>query len=227
MTNRGDDERNGSFSSQTRPEFLMTDPNEHPVDESAVADEKVGAGDPEGSADASDDEIYPGDHGDWRAILCSVGVFLALFVGFGILNIPGTFVTYWETNQLVGYTVSQISWIAAVQFSLTLLGSVLTGRWFDMHGGRVRSLQIGLCSMWMLIVDAFARWIDIVYLGVFHVESVHRVLSILPRLWDCPRHDGQHDVPHHPRATLTFPDLSPLSASPPSGITTTAVSPPE
>jgi MFS family permease len=116
----------------------MTDPTDHPVDESAVADEKVVAEDPEGSADASDDEIYPGDHGDWRAILCSVGVFLALFVGFGILNIPGTFVTYWETNQLVGYTVSQISWIAAVQFSLTLLGSVLTGRWFDMHGGRVR-----------------------------------------------------------------------------------------
>jgi hypothetical protein len=158
MTNHGKEERNRSFSSQTRPEFLMTDPTDHPVDETAVTDEKSVAGDPEGSAAASDDEIYPGDHGDWRAILCSVGVFLALFVGFGILNIPGTFVTYWETNQLAGYTVSQISWIAAVQFSLTLLGSVLTGRWFDMHGGRVilhpnrRCFKLGIdgrCFCWL------------------------------------------------------------------------------
>jgi hypothetical protein len=225
MTNHADAERNRSFSSQTRPEFLMTEPTDHPVDETAVTDEKASAGDPDEVAVVSDDEIYPGDHGDWRAILCSVGVFLALFVGFGILNIPGTFVTYWETNQLVGYTQSQISWIAAVQFSLTLLGSVLTGRWFDMHGGRVTlPSQKGLSSMWMLIVDAFADWIDIVSLGIFHVESVHRVLSILPRIWDCPRNDGQHDVPRPSWKNLTFPDLFQPSASPPSGITTTAAS---
>lgn len=82
-------------------------------------------------------EIYPGDHGDRRAIVVSIGVFFALFVGFGILNIPGTFQTYWENNQLSEYSQSQVGWICAVQFFLTLFGSVFTGRWFDMHGGRV------------------------------------------------------------------------------------------
>jgi hypothetical protein len=89
--------------------------------------------------DSNNDNVYPGDHGDWRAISCSVGCFFALFVGFGILNIPGTFVTYWGNNQLVGYSQSQIGWIAAMQFFLTLFGSVFTGRWFDLHGGKVHS----------------------------------------------------------------------------------------
>jgi hypothetical protein len=97
-----------------------------------VADAAV---DPE--APSNDDDIFPGDNGDWRAIICLIGVFFALFVGFGILNIPGTFVTYWETNQLEGYSASEIGWIAAVQFFLTLGGSVVTGRWFDLHGGKV------------------------------------------------------------------------------------------
>ena len=82
-------------------------------------------------------QVYPGDHGDRRAIVVSIGVFFALFVGFGILNIPGTFQTYWENNQLSGYSQSQVGWICAVQFFLTLFGSVFSGRWFDMHGGRV------------------------------------------------------------------------------------------
>ena len=82
-------------------------------------------------------DVYPGDHGDWRAILSSVGVFFAIFVGFGILNIPGTFVTYWQENQLSEYSESQVGWIAAMQFFFTLFGSVFTGRWFDLHGGRV------------------------------------------------------------------------------------------
>ena len=88
-------------------------------------------------------EVYPGDHGDRRAIVVSIGVFFALFVGFGILNIPGTFQTYWENNQLSEYSQSQIGWVCAIQFFLTLFGSVFSGRWFDMHGGRV-SIPRGL-----------------------------------------------------------------------------------
>jgi hypothetical protein len=87
---------------------------------------------------SAEDEVYPGDHGDRRAIVCSIGVFFAFFVGFGVLNIPGTFVTYWESNQLSQYSTSPISWIASLQFCLTLFGSVFTGRWFDAHGGRVQ-----------------------------------------------------------------------------------------
>ena len=82
-------------------------------------------------------DVYPGDHGDWRAILSSLGAFFAFFVGFGILNIPGTFVTYWENNQLKQYSQSQIGWIAAMQFFLTLFGTIFTGRWFDLRGGKV------------------------------------------------------------------------------------------
>jgi len=84
-------------------------------------------------------DVYPGDHGDWSAILCSVGAFFTLFIGFGILNIPGTFVTYWEDNQLKDYPQSTVAWIAAVQFFLTLFGSVFSGRFFDLHGGKVPS----------------------------------------------------------------------------------------
>jgi hypothetical protein len=111
---------------------------------------------------SSENEEYPGDHGDWRAILCMIGVFFALFVGFGILNIPGTFVTYWENNQLKGYSESQVGWIAAIQFFLTLFGSVFTGRWFDLHGGRVRSF------MTCVMIDLFTCWIDCVYLGILY-----------------------------------------------------------
>lgn len=100
------------------------------------------AGDPDDSVPppAASDEVYPGDHGDPRAILISVGVFFALFVGFGILNIPGTFQTYWVNNQLKEYSQGTVSWIAATQFFLTLFGSVFTGRWFDLHGGKVSHL---------------------------------------------------------------------------------------
>jgi MFS family permease len=105
---------------------------------------KAPAVDPEEQAsDGQEDQVYPGDHGDWRAIVSSIGCFFALFVGFGILNIPGTFVTYWENNQLQGYSQSQVGWIAAMQFFLTLSGSVFTGRWFDLHGGKVLALSGG------------------------------------------------------------------------------------
>ena len=82
-------------------------------------------------------DVYPGDRGDWRAMSCAVGVFFTLFIGFGILNVPGTFQTYWQDNQLAGYSQSEIGWIVATQFFLTLFGSVLTGRYFDLYGGRV------------------------------------------------------------------------------------------
>lgn len=82
-------------------------------------------------------DVYPGDHGDWRAIVSCIGAFFTLFIGFGILNIPGTFQTYWENNQLAEYPPGEIGWIAATQFFLTLFGSVFTGRFFDLYGGKV------------------------------------------------------------------------------------------
>src|SRR5271170_5069689 len=117
---------------------MDTPPQSSSDSDESLRETKTPAVDPEEQAsDDHDDQVYPGDHGDWRAIICSIGCFFALFVGFGILNIPGTFVTYWENNQLQGYSQSQVGWIAAMQFFLTLLGSVFTGRWFDLHGGKV------------------------------------------------------------------------------------------
>jgi hypothetical protein len=114
-----------------------------------------------------DDDVYPGDNGDKRAILVSVGVFFALFVGFGILNIPGTFQTYWENNQLKEYSQSTISWIAAVQFFLTLFGSVFTGRWFDLHGGKVFTL------LGTLIIGGIICWITFVLFCFFYGQSLY------------------------------------------------------
>jgi hypothetical protein len=122
------------------PELLMTVSHPHASESSDGKTSKEvndPTGEPASASDAAPVDVYPGDHGDWRAILCSVGAFFTLFIGFGILNIPGTFVTYWENNQLKEYSQSQISWIAAMQFFLTLFGSVFTGRLFDLYGGRV------------------------------------------------------------------------------------------
>jgi hypothetical protein len=83
------------------------------------------------------EDIYPGDDGDLHAVLCCIGVWFALFIRFGILNIPGMFVMYWKKNQLKEYSESQVSWIMSIQWFLTLGGSIFTGRWFDLHGGRV------------------------------------------------------------------------------------------
>jgi len=127
---------------RTRQEPLMTVSHPHPMsgssDSSSLKEVKDPTGEPTDRSDATAPvDVFPGDHGDWRAILCSVGAFFTLFIGFGILNIPGTFVTYWESNQLIGIPQSTVGWIAAVQFFLTLFGSVLTGRFFDLHGGKV------------------------------------------------------------------------------------------
>jgi hypothetical protein len=144
-------------------------------------------------------EVYPGDRGDWRAVLCCVGVFFTLFIGFGILNIPGTFQTYWQENQLEGYSASEIGWIPATQFFLTLFGSVFTGRYFDLHGGRVCAHRKGGD------IDYVGRGFDIVYLGIFYGESVYGILSVFSGLWgvsprggylrvDTPGNYCQYDV---------------------------------
>jgi len=122
-----------SLASSTRESALVAPPQ-------STAETFASRGSDEVKKESTEDavvDVYPGDHGDRRAIVVSIGVFFALFVGFGILNIPGTFQTYWENNQLSEYSQSQVGWICAVQFFLTLFGSVFTGRWFDMHGGKV------------------------------------------------------------------------------------------
>lgn len=121
----------------TEPKLDTSMPSPTDVDDSSKAGKDPMVAAEEQASTEDEDDVYPGDNGDWRAIVCVIGCFMALFVGFGILNIPGLFVTYWENNQLSGYTASQVAWIASMQFFLTLFGSVFTGRWFDLHGGKV------------------------------------------------------------------------------------------
>jgi hypothetical protein len=84
-----------------------------------------------------EEETYPGDRGSFVAMLCTVGAFFALFMGLGSLKIPGIYLPYIQDHYLSEYTHSEIGWIASIQYGLTFLGSVFTGRWFDLYGGRV------------------------------------------------------------------------------------------
>jgi hypothetical protein len=167
MTEHVDTGRVHSFSDENRELPLMAATTDSVSSETSKEEEKSPANDPETQSPVAGDDVYPGDHGDWRAISCSIGVFFALFVGFGILNIPGTFQTYWELNQLKDYTPSQVGWIAATQFFLTLFGSVFAGRWFDLHGGRVLPLIIDL------MVVVIINWIDRILLGFLYGQSVY------------------------------------------------------
>jgi hypothetical protein len=169
VTEYVDTNRRQSFSDQTRQVPLMiTTPPASTSSLSNVGKENDPTVDPELQSPSSTDDVYPGDHGDWRAIVCSIGVFFALFVGFGILNISGTFQTYWENNRLQEYSVSQIGWISSTQFFLTLFGSVFTGRWFDLHGGRV-----SLSTWIVLTIVEFIAWIYLFCSGFLYGQFVY------------------------------------------------------
>src|ERR1700738_4273431 len=165
MTEQIDAGRTHSFSDQTHEKSLVSPASA--TSEASNAENLDPIADPEGQSPSALEDVYPGDHGDWRAISCSIGVFFTLFVGFGILNIPGAFQTYWETNQLKQYSQSQVSWIAATQFFLTLFGSVFTGRWFDLHGGRVSFYHL------VLMVVMSIAWFNCLPLCILYGQSVY------------------------------------------------------
>jgi hypothetical protein len=83
------------------------------------------------------EDIFPGDKGSLEAILCTIGLFFALFVGYGSIRIPGMYMPYLLKYQLSNHTHSELGWIASVQLGLTFFVTVFTGRWFDLYGGRV------------------------------------------------------------------------------------------
>jgi MFS family permease len=198
MTERIDVGRTHPFSNRTHEKSLMAVSPASAISEASNAENLDTIADSEGQSPSVPKDVYPGDHGDWRAISCSIGVFFTLFVGFGILNIPGAFQTYWETNQLKQYSQSQVSWIAATQFFLTLFGSVFTGRWFDLHGGRVLFYHL------VLMVVMSVAWIDHLSFGILYGQSVYRLLPVLSCIWGInlldlvdvgpPRIDSEHDV---------------------------------
>lgn len=66
-------------------------------------------------------------NGGWLAWSQVVGAWAIFFNTWGIVNIFGSFQTFYETGALFEESSSNISWIGAVQSFLLLLVGALTG----------------------------------------------------------------------------------------------------
>ncbi|KAK9238826.1 major facilitator superfamily domain-containing protein [Lipomyces kononenkoae] len=84
--------------------------------------------------DRSDDEYRP-DVG-FRPWMVVVGGFFGQFCSFGLLNVVGIFIAYYQHNQLKGLSPSTISWIGSIQSFTFSFSGLFCGRIADMYGPR-------------------------------------------------------------------------------------------
>ncbi|EJU01494.1 MFS general substrate transporter [Dacryopinax primogenitus] len=147
-----------TFSDDTNRDSLAT---------TAVPDEPVSpAANKEGEVVADEDErVYPGEgeeaikrdetdefpDGGLRAWLVVVGGVCITFASFGFVNAWGVFQDYYETTLLPDVSPSTIAWIGSIQYSLTFLPGLFTGRLFDLG---YFHLPLGISSA-VLVVSAF------------------------------------------------------------------------
>ncbi|KAK9458887.1 major facilitator superfamily domain-containing protein [Lipomyces oligophaga] len=88
----------------------------------------------------------------FRPWLAAIGGFSAQFCSFGYMNVIGVFQTYYENNQLAGYSPSTISWIGSIQTFILAMGGLFAGRMCDMYGPRWLTipgtilLTVGVCT---------------------------------------------------------------------------------
>ncbi|KAF9884683.1 hypothetical protein FE257_001376 [Aspergillus nanangensis] len=75
--------------------------------------------------------------GGVQAWLTVAGASVALFVSFGWVNCIGLFQAEYETNQLNGYSSSEVSWITSTEFFFMLFTSPVAGKLFDSYGPRL------------------------------------------------------------------------------------------
>ncbi|GIJ92429.1 hypothetical protein Asppvi_011411 [Aspergillus pseudoviridinutans] len=80
--------------------------------------------------------VSPPLDGGLQAWSVVAGSFLCLFVSFGWVNCIGLFQTYYETNQLKGYSASTIAWITSFEVFIMFLGGPILGKICDVHGPR-------------------------------------------------------------------------------------------
>ncbi|TXT10293.1 uncharacterized protein COLE_04227 [Cutaneotrichosporon oleaginosum] len=67
----------------------------------------------------------------------------------------GQLQSYYLTNQLAAYSKSDVAWIGSTQSTLTFLGSIAAGRYFDAHGPRLLVIAGTALSIGALIGLAF------------------------------------------------------------------------
>ena len=123
-------------------------------DTDAKADNEVasnGSTEPNSSAEANIPSVPPdGGRVAWTQVFAS---FLINMNVYGFVNAFGEFQHFYETEYLVNYNSSTISWIGTVQGSLTLFVGALAGPIFD-RGYFLTTLQCataGLVVSWMLL----------------------------------------------------------------------------
>ncbi|KAJ9138316.1 MFS general substrate transporter [Coniochaeta hoffmannii] len=70
-----------------------------------------------------------------------------MFASFGWVNCIGLFQAEYETNQLKGYSSSDVAWITSLEFFFMLALSPVAGKLFDSYGPRV-PIVIGSPQTW-------------------------------------------------------------------------------
>ncbi|KZT55000.1 MFS general substrate transporter [Calocera cornea HHB12733] len=112
-----------------------------------------------------DERVYPGEgdeaikrdetddfpDGGLRAWLIVVGGVCITFASFGFVNAWGVFQSYYETTLLRDVSPSSIAWIGSLQYSLTFLPGLFTGRLFDLGYFHI---PLGIASA-VLVVSSF------------------------------------------------------------------------
>ncbi|KAK9463004.1 major facilitator superfamily domain-containing protein [Lipomyces oligophaga] len=80
-------------------------------------------------------ELYHSDEG-WRAYLCLLGSFFALFSSFGYVNVIGMFNAYLKEHELASYSQSTIGWITSMESFLMIFPGIIIGPVYDIIGPR-------------------------------------------------------------------------------------------
>ena len=119
---------------------------------SIAAEER--AGNPSGHRNNGDeDDDFP--EGGLQAWLVVFGSFCALFIVFGIVNSTGAFNDYLSSNQLRGYSSSQVGWIFSFQLFLVFFCGIYAGRIFDVHGPRLLVALGSVASVLSMMLLSF------------------------------------------------------------------------
>ncbi|SCU86785.1 LADA_0E00276g1_1 [Lachancea dasiensis] len=79
-------------------------------------------------------EVPEGGHQAWLVVF---GSFMGLTPVFGMINSLGAIESYISKNQLVNESSSMVSWVFSIYLTLTFLGCIFSGGYFDRNGGKV------------------------------------------------------------------------------------------
>ncbi|TFK95900.1 MFS general substrate transporter [Pterulicium gracile] len=98
--------------------------------------------------------------GGLRAWLVVLGTVCGTFVTFGYFAAWGVFQTYYEEVALPGRSSSDIAWIGSMQFSLSFMPGILTGRMFDLGYFKVPYFicSVLLVASTVLVAECTEYW---------------------------------------------------------------------